>query len=1116
MTDLIPITSVPVVGADAQRIDVKAPPGSSIREMITIALPGLSESDFGLLRVSLVNEQGMMQVSRDYWSVTRPKVGARVVIRIVPAKNALRSILMVVVTIAALVVAPYLAGALGFTAGSFGFTVASSLIGAGLTAVGALLVNSLIPPISPTSPDRARGKSYQLSGWRNRVPGAQDVVPWIAGKHRYAPPFAATSYTEIVGDQQYIRALFTFGYGVVLFSDLRLGDTSLDDYDEVEIEVREGRSSDDPITLYPRQVIEEGVSVELVRPFPRDDDGEILTGEDTEETPIVRQTAANTKDASVIIAFQSGLFSVDGNGRYRSLTVKIRIRQRLYGAASWTDVTTLDITAKKSETFFRQHTWELPTRGRYEIEVTRMTDERTSTQLSDRCFFAGLQSIRPEYPINFGKPIALVAMRIKATYQLNGALDNFNALCQREMPVRSGDAWVDGQGSNPASACVLALKGNHTAFPATDDEINYSEIADWYDFCESKGLKFDFVFDRAMSHGEMLTIICAAGRATPRHDGTKWGVVVDRPDGMVIDHLSPRNSSDFSWQRIYFDPPDAFRIDFNDATNNYEPATRIVPWPGFVGTPNVTEELSFPGKTDPNEIWIEGRRKAYELLYRPDRYTSMQSGAARVATRGDLVMGSYDVIARTQVSARVKSVFDYLIELDEQVTMEAGKSYGIRFKIYSDKEDGTEDIGSVTSAVHSIEGKWTSFNVKDNSNMPAVGDLIHFGPLANISRPYKVKGIEPGENFSGVVHMIDAAPEIDELTDAETPPAWDGYVGEEVDGGTVAPAVPVIISVAHGFAGTGDVDGLTILLSAGTGSAAPTSIYEIDHKLSSAGTWTTLPIPVANGGADIEGYSSGDEVNIVVRAVTLYGTPSADTATITVTIGSGDPALPSALDDDLITVVGSLGHAEVTIGIASDDALAQVRLYRVPTGDELNRELHAVGLVYAVSANSTVVLADGDTTRSNALSNSDFADASIWTLGAGWLIASGKATHSAGDAGNLDQSLGFISGKFYRMGYVVSGMTAGSLNPLISGGSDRTGTAISADGTYRDRIQAVTGNDLFSLVADLDFNGAVDDVVLFEETGACIDQGVYDYYIEPQNSDGNPGPVSGPFTVSII
>ena len=1114
MTKRISITRVPVVGSETQRIDMTAPQGSSILDMISISLPGLSESDFGLLRVSLVNDQGVMPITHQYWSVTKPKVGTRVVIRIVPAKNTLRSVLMVVVTIAAIAIAPYIAGALGFTAGTFGFSVATGLISAGLTALGALLVNALIPPTK--TKDQDQKNSYQLSGWNNRVPGAQDVVPWIAGKHRYAPPFAATSYTEIVGDYQYIRALFTFGYGPVLLSDFRIGDTSLDNYEEVEIEVREGRDDDDPITLYPRQVIEESVSVELVRPFPRDDDGEILTSEDTEETPVVRQTAANTRSASVIIAFQSGLFSVDDNSNYKSLSVKIRIRQRPYGATSWSTVTTLTVSAKKSETFFRQHTWELPTRGRYEIEVTRITDERTSTQVSDRCFFAGLQSIRPEYPINFDKPIALVALRIKATYQLNGNLDNFNALSQREMPVYSSSAWADGQGSNPASAYVLALKGNHNPFPSSHDEINLAEIADWYDFCDSKGLKFDYVFEEATSFGDMLATICAAGRATPRHDGTKWTVVVDRPTDTVIDHLSPRNSSDFSWQRVYFDPPDAFRIDFNDASNDYENATRIVPWPGFVGSPDATEQLELPGKTDPDEIWIEARRRMYELLYRPDSYSAMQSGAARVATRGDLVMGSYDVIARTQVSARVKSISDYLVELDEQVTMEADQSYGIRFKIYSYDEEGTEYISSVTAEVHSLEGVWASVNVKDNANMPTVGDLIHFGPLSNVSRAYKVKGIEPGEDFSGVVHMIDAAPEIDELTDAEVPPAWDGYVGEEVDGGTVAPAVPIITSVAHGYVGTGDIDGLTILLSAGTGSAAVTSFYEIDHKLSSASEWTTNTIPVANGGADIEGYSSGDEVNIVVRAVTLYGTSSADTATITVTIGSEDPVLPSALDDDLITVVGSLGHATIALTTTSDVETSQIQIYRVPTGDTLDRSIHAVGAALAVAPSSSLNTTDGDSTRATLLSNGAFGSVSSWTLGTGWSIASGKATHVAGDAGNLDQSIAFTSGKFYRLGYVVSGMTAGALNPLISGGSDRTGTSISADGSYRDRIQSVTGNDLFSLVADLDFDGSVDDVVLFEETGACVDQGVYDYYIEPQNSDGNPGPVSGPFTVPII
>lgn len=79
------------------------------------------------------------------------------------------------------------------------------------------------------------------------------------GTHRYAPPFAATSWTEVVGDWQYVRALFTFGYGLVELTDFRIGETSIADHDEVEIKVRDGRAGDAPISLYPRQILEESI-----------------------------------------------------------------------------------------------------------------------------------------------------------------------------------------------------------------------------------------------------------------------------------------------------------------------------------------------------------------------------------------------------------------------------------------------------------------------------------------------------------------------------------------------------------------------------------------------------------------------------------------------------------------------------------------------------------------------------------------------------------------------------------------------------------------------------------------------------------------------------------------
>ena len=103
----------------------------------------------------------------------------------------------------------------------------------------------------------------------------------------------------------------------------------------------------------------------------------------------------------------------------------------------------------------------------------------------------------------------------------------------------------------------------------------------------------------------------------------------------MIDHINPRNSAQFTWSRSYFNPPDAFRIQFMDETNDYLQAERIVPWPGFTGDVTLTEQLELPGKTDPGEIWIEARRRMYELLYRPDAFTAIQDGAARVSNCAD-------------------------------------------------------------------------------------------------------------------------------------------------------------------------------------------------------------------------------------------------------------------------------------------------------------------------------------------------------------------------------------------------------------------------------------------------------------------------------------------------
>ncbi len=1106
----IELTAMPLLDPAQGRINAAMPEGLTLLEMVQRSFPAMSGPDQKNLRICLVTSKGAQVIEQRFWHCTRPRDGVRVIIRLIPGKDSLRQILTVVISVVALAFAPTVAAYFGVTS-----ELGVSLIAAGLNVVGLMLLNALIPV--PTPDEISKKNTYSISGLQNQL-RRDEPVPLVLGKHRFAPPFGAMSYTEIVGDQQYVRALFCFGYGRLKLSDFKLGETSIDDYRDVDIEVREGVGGDDPITLYPNQVLEDPTSIELTRPYPRDDAGEIIYGSTPTETPVSRYTAVDTDTASVILGFPSGLFAVNGKGNLYYATVEIRIRQRLAGAVNWIDVETLKISAKERSGFFRQHTWKLPSRGRWQIEVTRLTGESTSTSRSDRSYLSAMQSIRPEYPVNFDKPLALVAMRIRATYQLNGALDNFNAVVERYAPVWTGTGWSDGLSRNPASSYIQALTGPSNPYPVPAGEIDWDMIGRWYEFCAAKGLKYDNVHGSSETLADMLLKICAAGRATPRHDGLKWGVVVDRPDDLIVDHINPRNSAEFTWSRQYFNPPHAFRVKFFDETNGYQEAERIIPWPGYTGDITLTEALNLPGKTDPDEIWIEARRRMYELMHRPDVFTATQDGAIRVATRGDTIMGSFDVLERSQVAARVVDVTGDSIVLDEEVLIEDDKPYAIRFRTFAPGDT----IGqSVVRNVVASPGETSVLRLPAGESGPQVGDLVHFGVKATESIALKVKGVEAGENFSSILNMVAAAPEIEALVDAETTPDWSGRVG-----GILIPAAPPpppsapeFTMIATGINGTGNADHIRVLVAPVSGSTAVVSKLRIEHRLGGGSTWTAIEVPVADGGALIDNYSNGDAVDLRALAISEDGQQGPYTPVVQVLIGSSDPIIPGFMPTSSIVIRGALGYAAVTVAISSVNPPSQIQLYRTPSGAALDKAQHAVGEPFAVTASTTAVYIDGDGTRVNLLDNGDFTTTTAWTAGPNWTLSGGSATHSAGSADNLSQPVNLVAGQDYRIALTVSGRTAGSITPQLSGGLVVAGNAVVSDGLALDRLTAASGNNTFELVASADFDGTVDDVVIFMETPESIPAGLYDYYLEPQTLGGFlqviPGPLSAPVTTQI-
>lgn len=839
------------------RYKIAVGPDTTIAQMVAAAFPKLNSS----ARVRVVIGDDV--VPPEIWGRVRPKLGTTVVVRVVPTNGDVRSILSVAVLVAAVSLgqfyAPGLAGALmpasftGFgtaTATAATLSTVGAIATAGFAVAGSLLLNALVPARGLGSNDKG-SDIFAITGLQNSAdPGGP--VRSILGYHRYAPVYSATPYTEVIGDDQYVIAAFDFGHGPLNLYNLRLGDTPIENFADFQVELRQGFPSDAATTLYPQQVIEEQLSVKLLP-----------------ASPVIRMTARDVTECCVEIAFVQGLVEIDSKGRSRYTSVGFDIRQRKIGASTFDLVQSITITDNRSKLIRRAFRWALPERGQYEIHVTRTTPDNDDTGLITRADWSAIRSYRPEAPFSFNRPTAKAVVRIRASNQLNGVINNFNADCAlicKDWDVGS-QTWIERETSNPASLFRHVLQGPANAYPKTDAEINIPLFQEWHEFCNAKGLQYNRVHDFAATRLEVLADIAAAGRATPHDDGVQWGVTIDRPQSTYVSAITPRNSWDFQGVTPQVQFPDGHRVQFIDETAGFQQAERVVPFPGV--SPDsvaITEDLSFPGVTDPSQIWKAVRRRQYELIHRPHTYTTSQDIEALVLARGNLAALSHDVLDRDHVAARVRSISGRSVVLDTFATMEAGRGYSCSFRT-----SGGEILRRNVVTVPGYAGLIT---VVGDTDGIAQGDLAMFGTSQKGEvLDVIVKSVERGENLTAKLTLIDAAPIIDELTDAEVPPAWDGRVGEIIDVSQLVPAVPVITSITY-------ADGLLqVAVSPGTGSAAVVETIVISHRPHGGGVFSTVSILVSDGAAFISGYLSTDSVDVKARAVSIYGVSSAESST---------------------------------------------------------------------------------------------------------------------------------------------------------------------------------------------------------------------------------------------
>ncbi|OSQ45534.1 hypothetical protein THS27_04160 [Thalassospira sp. MCCC 1A01428] len=254
------------------------------------------------------------------WHRVRVKPGTSLAIAIKPyggggggGKSAVRILLTIVV----IAVSIYTGGAAAFAAGQAGYGAAASAAigaaaGAAVTAIGNVLINSIVPPptgnISAARGDFARDSespTWSLDGIAND-PDPYGPIPQLYGVKRITPPRVTEFYTENIGDDVYARVTLGCGYGPMRFSEPRFGTTPVENFEDVELEYREGWMDDAPSALFADQPQTDNYNIRI-----------------TNQSPVIVES--READELVIDYACTGLVYFDDNGNRQNRTVEAKI-----------------------------------------------------------------------------------------------------------------------------------------------------------------------------------------------------------------------------------------------------------------------------------------------------------------------------------------------------------------------------------------------------------------------------------------------------------------------------------------------------------------------------------------------------------------------------------------------------------------------------------------------------------------------------------------------------------------------------------------------------------------------------------------------------------------------
>lgn len=430
-----------------------------------------------------------------------------------------------------------------------------------------------------------------------------------------------------------------------------------------------------------------------------------------------------------------------------------------------------------AQPIYAMYSFQPKEHGQFTVRVRRIQTVGTyTTQIQDKLTWTSIVTRFERSPIQTNKRHVFMELKMKATGQINGNIDNLSAICNSVLDVYDPDTetWSKQVTNNPAWILCDLLTGEINKKAVARSRLHMDSIVEWADFCDEvptppmghsytfSRFQSNFILDYQTTLQALLGQVANAAQASLNIVDGKYGVLIDKMRTTPVQIFTPRNSKNFQSNRVYGPRPHALNIQYIDPNLNWDSATLVVYDDGYTeANATVFDDLTTFGVINDEQAWRFGRYMIAQNRLRQETISILVDFEYLVCTRGDYVQVTQDVMRVGGRPARVKAVVGSTITIDDKLEIDLDLDYGYTFRA-ADGTISTDTLTPTDPDVFEVDG-----------DVPAVGDLIIIGEVGSITFDCLVKSITPNDDLSAQLVLIEKADAVYDAESSGTLPEYD-------------------------------------------------------------------------------------------------------------------------------------------------------------------------------------------------------------------------------------------------------------------------------------------------------------------------------------------------------